>query len=444
MGTAEGALKARTAKQRRNAEASPVPDDCKLLLAGVDSLHLSSVAEVRPDLVKDLLQLKEHASKCQQEGLPLPRWRTTMKVNGVSVTLDLEVQPRGTKKGDLLLRSPALDLVLHSRPPKNLPAAYVELHALFLWSGWDYASDVGAALLRDVAAAPESVDVQTSRIDLAVDFCGWQPDEDLRRHLRGRFRRWTKDYEPKQDRVHGYGRSFTGFTFGGGALLCRMYDKTVEIRSSGKQWFVPKWQEAGYVDEKTSGHVWRLEFQVRREVLRKCELVTHEMKSAPDGVGSTEVKRWADLKKGLNDLWRYMTTRWLTYRLPRTGQKRVRLHPRWVTLMRAKLTPLPDGELYRHQRLWNMNNYLGAIAGYTKREAALEWMHRDQVPSEERFEADLLQLLRAAKKHYEENHGESLYDAARSQWTRFTVLEKLFGGAERLARAKAEQLPLKR
>lgn len=442
MGTAAGAAKARA----KRPEPPPPPDDCKLLLAGIDSLHLSSAAELRADVVKDLLQRKEEASKCRQEGRPLPRWRTTLKVNGVAVTVDLEVQPRGTKKGDLLLRSDALDLVLHSRPPRNLPAAYVELHAVFLWCGWDYASDVGSALLRDIAALPQHVDVQTSRIDLAADFCGWAPTPELREHIVGRAVSWKKNYLPDDrphEEEHGHGRRFTGFTFGRGPLLARLYDKTVELRSSGKVWFIPKWQAAGYANEETDGHVWRLEFQVRREVLRKCELVTAEMKSTVDGIGSTEVKRWDDLKKGLNDLWRYLTSSWLTYRLPRTAKKRNLPHPRWVTLMRAKMTPLPDGELYRHQRLWNMNRYLGALGGYARREAVLDAVERDRIPDEASFDADLLRAVQAAKKYFEEKHGQKLVDVARTEWQRHMLLQKLFSGAVRLKRAKPEQMPLR-
>lgn len=438
MGTATGALKAR---QRRQAARAEAPDDCKLLLAGIDSLHLSSAAELRADLVTDLLALKAEASECSHQGLPLPRFRTNLVVNGEEHVIDLEVQPRGTRKGDLLLKSNALDLVLHSRPPKNLPAAYVELHALFLWTGWDRASDIGAALLRDVAAVPASADVQTSRIDLAADFCGWTPDEGLKQHLRGRFRRWTKDYEPTRDREHGYGRRFTGFTFGGGPLLCRMYDKTVELRVSNKYWFVPKWTAAGYVDEKTSGHVWRVEFQVRREILRKCQLVPHELKTK-DGTDDREMKRWDDVKIGLNDLWRYLTTQWLTYQLPRTNRVRFRLHPRWVTLMRAKLTPLPDGQLFRHNRLANMNRCLGALGGYLKHEYALDQAEHDKVPSEENFDADLVRLVQLAAKYYEQKHGESLFDASRGAWKKHITDEPLFTGRRRLGRAKPEQLGL--
>lgn len=442
MGSAEGALKARERLKARRAEDAP-PDDCTLLLAGIDSLHLSSGAALRPDVVKDLLERKAEAVKCHAEGRPLPRWRTIVTVNGVAVTVELEVQPRGTRKGDLLLTSDAMAVVMHSNPPRNLPAAYVELHAVFLWCGWDYASDVGAALLRDVAAVPTSVDVQVSRIDLAADFMGWQPTPELREHLVGRFVSWKKNLEvdgSPWEEEHGRGRRFTGFTFGRGYMLARLYDKTVEIQKSGKTWFEPKWKPAGFVDTDTSGHVWRLEFQVRREVLRKCELITHEMKTSEGGEGSTEVKRWADLKKGLNDLWRYLTSKWLTYRLKRKNRKRVVLHPRWVTLMRARLTPLPDGELYRHQRLWNMERYLGALAGNARREVALELKHRDELPNEQRFEADLLRVMRAAAKHYEEKHGESLFTAARATWQQYVALEKLFGGA--LRRANAEQLDL--
>lgn len=414
----------------RHAQQEREAGSCKVLLAGVDTLNLSSRGELDQALVRELTAAKETAAKQAREGAPLPVWRAK------ALGLDLEVQPYGSKKGALVLTSEAAVLILNPTGPRNLPRAYVELKSEFLWSGWERASDAAVELLREVSEAPASVDVQVSRVDLAVDFMGWQPTPDMLDHVIGRVVRRNQNFEPLARkpgeeawwRVHGHGRRFTGFTFGGGQLLCRMYDKTVEIRKSGKVWFIPKWQQRGYVDEATSGHVWRLEFQIRREPLRKAELVTHAMKSTVDGPGSTEVKSWADLRTGLNELWRYLTRKWLAYRLPRTGRERVRIHPRWRILSDARFVDAPDGELFRHQRLWNMNRYVGALAGYIKRELPLQWKEEKRAPSPHRVEKDLVELLAKALAHYKLKRGEELYDAAAAEWRRHRALERLFSG----------------
>lgn len=428
---------ARAARVReRHEQQEREAGTCKVLLAGIDTLNMSSSTETAPAVLAELVKLKAEAIEQAQEGAELPRWRSK------ALGADLEVQPSGTKKGDLVLKlDDALVLIVHSRPPRNLPAAYVELKAPFLWSGWERASDKAVELLREISAFPGSVDPQVSRVDLAVDFMGWQPDPSLLDHVIGRVVRRDQNFEPHRKtpttdegwwRLHGRGRSFTGFTFGGGQLLARLYDKTVEMRKHGKTWFVEKWKANGYVNEETSGHVWRLEFQVRREPLRKAELVTHAMKNAPKGEvgpGMMTVKSWADLRVGLNDLWRYLTKKWLAYRLPRTGRERVRIHPRWKILAAAQFVDLPDGELIRHQRLWNEQQYLGALAGYIARELPLDWKAQGHAPNEHRFEADLDRLIKKALTHFENKHGGTLFEAARARWRDHRDRDRMFGAA---------------
>lgn len=436
------------AKARREAEEKAA-GTCKVLQAGIDTLVLNSRGELHPDLVKVLLALKETAVKQARDGLPLPVWRSN------AASLDLEVQPYASKKGSLVLESEALALVLSPTGPRNLPRAYVELRSTFLWSaGWRRAADAAVELLREVSEAPASVDAQVSRIDLAVDFMGWQPTPEMLEHVVGRVVRRNQNFERAADvpgrkkrgadddpwfELHGIGRRFTGFTFGGGQLLARLYDKTVEIRKHGKAWFEPLWvsKGLGYVDAETSGNVWRLEFQIRREPLRKAELVTHEMKVGGD-LGSTELKSWAQVRDGVNELWRYLTSSWLTYRLTRAANERIRLHPRWRVLVAATFVDQPFGELYRHQRLWNMNRCLGALAGYAARELPLEWKERGLSPSEHRFEADMELLVKKMLHHYEQRHeGEKLYDSARARWQQHRRLEQLFSGGSSASRKKS-------
>lgn len=456
-GTAEGIAKAREARAAaREAEASAL-DDCRPLIAGIDTLNLTTRAELRPELVTELKALREEAVRIRKgrkkgaQAADLPRWRAN------ALGVDFEVQPYGTRKGVCLLVSEQAALVLNPDGPKNFPRAYVELKSPLLWGArWDNAARIGTNLLAEAAGlgppdpgseAERALDAQVSRVDLACDFMGWQPQPELLDHVIGKVVRRDLNFEWGQHeqkekreaegklapyaRTHTQGRRFTGFTFGGGNLLARLYDKTVEIRRSGKQWFEPLWQRAGWVNAEESGHIWRLEFQIRREPLTHCEVSSE--------LDAHEVKSWSDVKRALDPLWRYLTRKWLTYRLPRTKHSRVNIHPRWLALMATTFVDDPQrpngAELYRHRERIQLERCLGALGGYLVREYPLHLKQRNRLPNEQRFEEDLLEVLKSAVDHYESRHDSTAFEAGRQRWRQNRKWEALFGGPRPEARA---------
>ena len=123
-----------------------------------------------------------------------------------------------------------------------------------------------------------------SRVDIYADFQGWTPRPHDYDRFVTRSRRNTSHIA-----VHHEGRRFTGFTFGRDAIVARLYDKTAEIAHSGKDWMRSVWGDQ--LDR--SRPVWRLEFQLRRELLAEFSL---------RGPEDALTKR--------QDLWTY-ATRWL-------------------------------------------------------------------------------------------------------------------------------------
>ncbi len=449
MGTPEGAQKARAARAATREREVSAFDDCRPLIAGIDTLNLTTRAELRPDLVTELKALREEAVRTRKrhrkdsQAVDLPRWRAN-SLKGV----EFEVQPYGTRKGVCLLVSDQAVVVLNPDGPKNFPRAYVELKSPLLWSGWDGAATVGTNLLAEAAGLPvespveadriearRMLDAQVSRIDLACDFMGWQPEPELLDHVIGKVVRRDLNFEWGQHekrekaeaegklapfaRTHSQGRRFTGFTFGGGNLLARLYDKTVEIRRSGKTWFEPLYERAGWEGVEKSGHVWRLEFQIRREALSGCEVSSE--------LDAHEVKSWSDAQRALDPLWRYLTRKWLTYRLPRTKHSRVNIHPRWLRLMAATFVENPDATLFRHRERVQLERCTGALAGYLVREAPLLLKQRNRLPNRERFDEDLLEVLKAARDHYEARHDSDFFEAVQQRWRQNRKWEALMG-----------------
>jgi hypothetical protein len=91
-----------------------------------------------------------------------------------------------------------------------------------------------------------------------------------------------------------------------------LYDKLLEIHTSGRTDLIPLWKEAGWIEDEP---VWRVEFQLMRDVLAEHGLI---------GLDS--------VLTNLNGLWSYAVTDWLRLTLPNPDdQTRSRwpIHPLW-------------------------------------------------------------------------------------------------------------------
>lgn len=112
----------------------------------------------------------------------------------------------------------------------------------------------------------------------------------------------TLHYISPVDDVNYSGRQFTGITIGRGkSILCRIYDKTKEIQKSGKEWFKEIWEKSHCKPDKP---VWRVEFQLRRKVLKEFSIDSVE-----------------DSFQNLESLWKYLTGQWLQIRKPEKDRK---------------------------------------------------------------------------------------------------------------------------
>ena len=158
-----------------------------------------------------------------------------------------------------------------------------------------------------------------------------------------------------KDAQHRKDRKTQTFRFGEGDVVLRVYDKAAEIReSSQKDWFYALW---GGCTE----HVWRVEFQVRKDVLRRFSIRT-----------------FSDLEASAGDLLRYLMHEHTTLRVKGDDSNRSRwlLHPLWAMLRveSAKLNAQGvlrsfDAEEALRERLMRLAI---SVEGYVKRAAAVE------------------------------------------------------------------------
>ncbi|MBD2859959.1 replication initiation factor [Spongiibacter sp. KMU-158] len=309
--------------------------DVSILRSGIDSLYVSCPGQITPEMEDRLQCLKESAQSVVAE-------------LRASAYLDLEghrfeVKAQGKGLYSFCLVDNWFHLQISSRGSESLPMLYAQIRSEVLTC--EGVKPVLLKLVR-IAQALDSAagGFQVSRVDVCTDF--------VTKLDPGKFpQEWWVGRIAKLNRYSEHGR-FSGYTFGaGGDLSCRLYDKTLELTKSKKEYFYQVWTLNGWDLESK---VWRLEFQFKRPVLKELDVC---------GV--------TDLLGDLAGLWDYATREWLQLKLPSLDQTRSRwpTNPFWVCLQEADW-----GEIDRH--LWRVKterepqkhqlfvNGLGALSSY--------------------------------------------------------------------------------
>jgi len=96
-------------------------------------------------------------------------------------------------------------------------------------------------------------------------------------------------------------------------IMLRIYNKGVEVAKSNKLWFLDVWGKESPED------IWRVEFEIRRDVLRQFSIDT-----------------LPELYTKLPGIWEYLTTHWFSLRRHDNAHiSRRSTHPFWQTIQQA-------------------------------------------------------------------------------------------------------------
>jgi hypothetical protein len=232
----------------------------------------------------------------------------------------------------------------------NNPSFYVKYKSLALWNSGAlrlhenflaWATSVGL-----VPFKPESL----SRVDFSFDY-QINPVDFTEDHFLSQSK--------KDSRFRKDGRTQT-IQFGRDDVILRVYDKVAEIEeASQKTWFYDLWG--------VSQNVWRMEWQVRKPVLKRFGLRTFD-----------------DLQSGQGDLLRYLAHEHDTLRRPSADRNRSRwpLHPLWHDLQTHIETfnslgvyrDLDEAALLEERA----TRIAVAVYGYLKRLAAIDSVRRNR------------------------------------------------------------------
>ncbi len=228
------------------------------------SYSANVLGEIRSDFMTLLPVAKEEASETEDLALaPLPPF----------LGENLSIKPHGGGTYRYLLGN--ADVTVKARKEDHaagMAAATVELSAACLHRlGFRRALDELASW---VALWAPAAKLQPSECDLCADTQGWQPTfEDFK----GKREEWAfvcavdKPTLMPYDGYLGYVRFGTGGRAGSRSgpspIQAVIYDKTEEIRTHDKGWFVPLWaKNAAYRDGEI---VTRVEFRFRREWMKE-------------------------------------------------------------------------------------------------------------------------------------------------------------------------------
>jgi hypothetical protein len=257
----------------------------RVLASGIDSLY----ASVRGELVDGLLEVLAELRRAS------PDADVPLSLRGSSP--DTLLRRYGWRGYPFWLSSPGYEIAVGA--PDPFPAVYLQLHAEHIHSvGIERAVREAEAMLVD-ELFPRGCRAIASRVDVFVDEQGWTPDRDDFANFRCRALRRRMFELPREQ--HGYGRHLSGFTFGKGDVVARVYDKTRETAVSGQTWPELLWE-----GRDPDQAVWRTEFQFRRPILASLGLF-----GMSDVVGRRQ------------GLWHF-GTRWLTLRAPTRDSNRAR------------------------------------------------------------------------------------------------------------------------
>ncbi|TXH06132.1 MAG: replication initiation factor [Nevskiaceae bacterium] len=271
------------------------PVNCKILRYGIDSLYLSFPGDISQE---GYIRL-EAARRAARADLEIEKAEAQISIHD-----HLFAASAGAGKlFKYQLEDHAFRIQLKGPKSKRLPLAYCKISSTFLVS---VGVEQAVAQLRMILSSFGSLsgNPNVSRIDLFADFTANTPLNAWEDEA------WvTRAEYLNSHRVRG---RFSGWSIGRGIIAARLYDKTLELKKSRKDYLLDLWKQQGW----DGAHpVCRIEFQFRSEVL-------HQLKSPT----------YPGILDRLGILWHYCTYDWLRLTIPNPeDQTRSRwpTHPLW-------------------------------------------------------------------------------------------------------------------
>lgn len=318
-----------------------------MIIKGVDTVEFGLEVEDYFSKSKSLLALLNSMKlKAQTEGK-----EQKLELNG----LIFDVHRSGIKFYSYRISCKDFLIYFMEKEVKNTPSIKVRFLATYLWShGLENAFYRFTDWFEGLGLTYSQTKIL--RIDVCVDSDKTpfkrSDVENVSTRARGKSNHFvTNEYFS--------GKKFSGFTVGSGdPLLLRIYNKTLEVRTSQKTWFHDIWENANWNKQKD---VWRVEFQIRRKGLKEF------------GISSID-----DFFIMENNLWAYLTGKWITLRKPSTDSNASRwpIDPRWIRIQKSEMNQLFSPAIRKRVKVGNTPQLLDQVSGLLLSVGALN-NHKD-------------------------------------------------------------------
>ena len=326
----------------------------RVLLAAPDTLHLSADIQITDELQEKLEREKLAAQEADKvNAVHCPDW------------LGAQVLPHGARGGyGVVLETDDFSVKVLGKGIPNRPGLFVELRSHFLHThprGPQAACEEALCWLRShllydqdertVHTLASYHAVRLSRVDLHADWQGgWVPtpadglDDSPRRFIK-----------PARVKWHAFtdGTTFTGFVFGSGSVLARIYNKSHQAKQKLDDAYFTLLAERNPESFDPEQDVWRLEFQLRREGIKGFKLYAEPDAADEDAVinaelSAEELEHIGSLPRFFTHqaaLWQHLTQHWLRLVVPDEQANRSRwpTDPAW-TLLQEQYGPLANAE----------------------------------------------------------------------------------------------------
>jgi hypothetical protein len=271
-------------------------------------------------------------------------------------SLGAQVLPHGARgRYGLLLETENFSIKILGAGIPNRPGLFIELRSLFLHThpeGPTGACEEVLAWIREhLLADRDSTYVQTwasfkmarlSRVDLHIDWQGgWTPSA-LDGDASSSVHRFIKPARVKWQAFTD-GTTFTGFVFGSGSVLARIYNKSHQATQKLDDAYIALLAERNPDTFDPEQDVWQLEFQLRREGIKGFKLYAEPDAADEEAIINAELST-EDLEHigslprfftHQTALWQHLTQHWLRLVVPDEQANRSRWpeDPVWTLLV---------------------------------------------------------------------------------------------------------------
>lgn len=312
-----------------------------MIIQGIDTIEFGiDIANYNKDFEKILLDLCVSKEKAQQN---------FGKDNFIIGNINFIIKGKGQGLYAYKLECDDFHICFMSKSIENVSPIYVKFISGFLWKyGYKEAFEIFINWFNNTFKS-HIIGNRVSRLDICLDIdeIEFVPNDVNNFFSKARKREvcYPKINECI-DSINFNGRNFTGFVIGKGSpLLCRIYDKTLEIINSSKEWFKEIWIENNWNQNNT---IWRIEFQIRRKILKELK-----------------ISNVYDIEDNVEGIWAYLTQKWITLRIIDLNKNvsRYKIDDRWIKVQKVNREYTSSSAIREKIRYGNLDKLLDQCCG---------------------------------------------------------------------------------